>query len=147
MCAFQCADARRSPGRLRGQRSWFGDPLPALKCALPSLSSFKLADIHLLVCKRDFPAHDASHDVTALVDVLRLVKANLAPMLGTVGSVVIVMAFEAEKPKRQATIDALVKAKVLSPGLASKAAASGLTARHLPVAYRRDSALGIERLF
>ena len=125
----------------------FGDSLPALKCALPSRSSYKLADIHMSVCKHNFPAHDASHDVTALVDVLRVVKADLVPTFVTVGSVITVMAFEAEKLKRQATFGALVKAKVLSSCMASKAAASGLTAHHLQVAYRRDSALGIERLF
>ena len=125
----------------------FGDSLPALKCALPSRSSYTLAGIHMSVCKHDFPGHDASHDVTALVDVLRVVKADLVPTFVTVGSVITVMAFEAEKLKRQATFGALVKAKVLSPGMASKAAASGLTAHHLQVAYRRDSALGIECLF
>ena len=115
----------------------FGDSLPALKCALPSLSSCKLADIQMSVCMHTFPAHDASHDVTALVDVLRVVKADLVPTFVTVGSVIAVMAFEAEKLKRQATFGALVKAKVLSSCMASKAAASGLTAHHLQVAYRR----------
>ena len=120
--------------------------LVAHKCALPSLSSYKLADIHMSVCKRNFPAHNTSHDVTVPVDVLWL-EADLVPTFVTVGSVITAMAFEAEKLKRQATFGALVKAKVLSSGMASKAAASGLTAHHLQVAYRRDSALGIERLF
>ena len=75
----------------------FGDSLPVLKCTIPSLSSFKLPDIHMPVCKRDSSAHDASHDVTALVDILPLVKANLAPMMVTVGSVVALMAFEADE--------------------------------------------------
>ena len=87
------------------------------------------------------------YDVTVLVDVLWPVKADLVPTFVTVGSVITVMAFEAEKLKRQATFGALVKAKVLSSGMASKAAASGLTVHHPQVAYHCDSALGIERLF
>ena len=125
----------------------FGDSLPALKCALHSLSSYKLADIHMSVCKHNFPPHDASHDVSALVDVLRVVKADPVPTFVTVGSVITAMVFEAEKLKRQATFGALVKAKVLSSCMASKAAASGLTAHHLQVEYHSDSALGIDRLF
>ena len=58
-----------------------------------------------------------------------------------------VTTYESEKLKMQTTFGALVRAKVLSSAMAAKAAASGLTAHHLEVAYCRDSALGIERLF
>ena len=56
------------------------------------------------VCKHDFPANDTSNDVTALVDIIRLFRANLAPTTVRVGSVVAVMAFEAEKLKETGTI-------------------------------------------
>ena len=124
----------------------FGDSLPALKCALPSLSSCKLADIQMSVCMHTFPAHDASHDVTALVDVLRVVKADLVPTFVTVGSVIAVMAFEAEEAS-YIRCSGEGQSAIFLHGFQGSCKWLDGTPSSSCFSPCRDSALGIERLW
>ena len=124
----------------------FGDSLPALKSVLPGQASYSLPVLHKKVLGEQFQAHDALADVEALARLVHHTKASVTDHVVATASVAKALKHESGKQQRLKTFKELTRLKVLSAGMAAKAADSGLTAQHLALAHSRDPFAGIQNL-
>ena len=126
------------------------DTLPLFRFLYPNEKSHTQSKIFEIVIGGVFNAHNALDDVKALAQILRKLNIKSCTLLAhsfTAGSANTYYHYAREKKKREATLNHLVQAKVLSKGMASKAAQTGLCFEHFQVAFKRNGEEGIRALF
>ena len=120
----------------------FADTLPAFKEILPGLVNYNQSSIVPHVLGADYYAHKTVHDATSPQNVTgsnkTKVKATLLPKHSFVSSTVLQ---KLERDRHQeaniASLQPLVNARAFGEAMACKIAASGLTMKHLQLAYSR----------
>ena len=125
----------------------FNDSLPLLKSSFPKQRRYGLEDLYQAVFNETFDVHNATADVAALDRLMTKAGADAHSKAVTASSVYTFVPQALAKAKRLDTFSPLIKAKVLSKEMATKAAASGLVYRHLSIAHHLNRENGIETLF
>ena len=125
----------------------FVDTLPLFKSFFPGLSSYSQENIYRKIIGETYEAHNSLGDVIALCS---LIKKGI-PDVGSLQQFSYTcewckgyVTFLEERDKNVQTFHPLISSKVISKGLAEKAASSGLTYRHLLVAFKRQGESGLK---
>ena len=125
----------------------FVDTLPLFKSFFPGLSSYSQENIFRKIIGETYEAHNSLGDVIALCS---LIKKGI-PDVGSLQQFSYTcewckgyVTFLEERDKNVQTFHPLISSKVISKGLAEKAASSGLTYRHLQVAFKRQGESGLK---
>ena len=125
----------------------FVDTLPMFKILHPKRISYSQVNLYGDILKETYDAHDSLQDVIALK---RLANHSNPPIdtrestSFTISSGVQVFTHKQQAKGRQISLRPMLDSKVISVGMSSKIAESGLTLAHLHLAYQRNGKEGIK---
>ena len=125
----------------------FADSLSIFKSMSAGPDSYALGKLYRHHFGEDFAAHDAVADVAALARLLQKTGADVHAAAVTCASAVECLRFSNNTSSRLDSFSPLISAKVLSKVMAKKAASSGLSLRHVELAFQRSNEVGIAALF
>lgn len=128
----------------------FCDTIAMLKKILPKRPSYKQEQLVKGVMNKQYNAHDATQDVSALRDLLLHLKVKSSDFLKHTFSSKSIHEqniYVAEKKRNIGSLDILVQKLILKRTLAEKIAGSGLTLRHLKTIYVRKGEDGLRDTF
>jgi len=125
----------------------FVDTLPLFKEKCPGLDSYTQANVHNHVLGRQYRQHNAISDAAALLDIFAADPprdSDLSRQSFSACHIFDTMEFQNRQKVLSARWSPLVERKVISRGIASKAAGSGLLPEHLTLAFQRRGADGVK---
>ena len=125
----------------------FADSLSIFKSMSAGPDGYALGKLYRHHFGEDFAAHDAGADVAALARLLQKTGADVHAAAFTCASAVECLRFSNNSSSRLDSFSPLISAKVLSKVMAKKAASSGLSLRHVELAFQRSNEVGIAALF
>ena len=130
--------------------SGFVDTLPVFKSFHPGQSSYSQENLYRKIIGGNYKAHNALDDVMALCSLIKATIPDICRLHQFSFSLEWCKNFVSFLEKRDRnlyTFQPLLASKAISKGMAEKAASTGLTYRHLHLAFQRQGELGIKALF
>ncbi|XP_021373023.1 uncharacterized protein LOC110463022 [Mizuhopecten yessoensis] len=128
----------------------FSDTLAIFRKELSGRKSYKQECLVLDVLGETWNAHDACEDDRLLQKLVLCVKVSDEVFIcnsTTLASMKDCVVYKRKKDNNLPSFTILVERKVISAFMASKIAGSGLSVRHIQLAYSRDGSDGIRQLF
>ena len=127
----------------------FVDTLPLSKHVFPEFSTYSQKHLFQKIIGGTYEAHNSLSDVIALCSLIK----NGIPGIDSLQKFSYTfewckeyVTFLEERDKNVQTFHSLIVSKVISKGLAEKAASSGLSYRHLQIAFKRQGESGLKSL-